>query len=149
PSQISRAMREMRQDGGEARATGRPAGEAIFLPARWSAAPSPLREAHEILRLDTAHLLLPVPAAKRDVFLLPADFDLRALLDHLSVGAEAHDHRGLAAASADGAHLAQLVGDRQKRARAGKQLALEIGAQSVAHDRHVKPVGDPGELPDL
>ena len=33
--------------------------------------------------------------------------------------------------------------------RAGKQLALEIGAQAEAHDRDVQPVGDAGELPDL
>ncbi len=43
----------------------------------------------------------------------------------------------------------RFVGNGQQRARAGEQLALEIGAQAVAHDRDVEPVGDAGELPDL
>ena len=50
---------------------------------------------------------------------------------------------------ADGADLAHIVGNGEQRHRAGKQLALEIGAQSVAHDRNVDPVGDARQLPDL
>jgi hypothetical protein len=36
-----------------------------------------------------------------------------------------------------------------KRARAGEQVALEVGAQAVAHHRDAKPVGNARQLPDL
>ena len=107
-----------------------------------------LDEADEIVGRGAAHFFFPVAAAERDIDVL-ADRHLFALSRHLAVGAEPHHHRRLAAAAADGAHFAQIVGDGQQRARAGKQLALEIGAQAVAHDRDVQPVGDAGELPDL
>ncbi len=50
---------------------------------------------------------------------------------------------------ADGAHLAQVVGQRQQRRRAGEQPAAEIDPQPVAHHRLAKVVGDAGQLPDL
>src|SRR5437016_3650034 len=91
-------------------------------------------KADEVVGHRPAHFLFPMPAAERDIDVL-ADRHLLALLRHLAVGTEAHDHRRLTATTADGAHLAQIVGDGKQRARTGKQLALEIGAQAVAHDR--------------
>src|SRR6185312_14159078 len=110
--------------------------------------PSALREADEVVRRGAAHLLFPVAAAQRYVNIL-ADRHLLALPGHLAVGAKAHHHRRLVAAAADGAHLAQFVRQRQQSARAGKQIALEIGPEAVAHDRDVQPVGDAGKLPYL
>ena len=50
---------------------------------------------------------------------------------------------------ADGADLAQFVGDGEEFGGAGEKLAPEIGSQAIAHDRDVEPVGDAGQLPDL
>ena len=105
-------------------------------------------ETDEVLRGDAPHLLLPVAPTERDVDVL-ADGHLRALPGDLAVGAKAHHHRRLSAAAADRAHLPQFVGERQQRAAAGKQVALEIRPQAVAHDRNVEPVGDACELPNL
>src|SRR5690606_9888913 len=61
----------------------------------------------------------------------------------------ADNHGRLGAASTDGADLAQDIGYREELHGAGKELALEIGAQAIAHDRDLQPVGYPGEAPDL
>jgi len=50
---------------------------------------------------------------------------------------------------ADRAHLAHLVGQRQKRGGTGEQLASEIDAQAVGHHRHIQIVDGAGQLPDL
>ncbi len=50
---------------------------------------------------------------------------------------------------ADGADLAQIVGDGQQLRRAGKEFAAEVGPQAVAQHGDVEVVGDTGELPDL
>lgn len=50
---------------------------------------------------------------------------------------------------ADGADLAQLVGDGEEGSGAGEELALEIRAQAEGHHRDAQPVGDAGELPNL
>ena len=95
------------------------------------------------------HERLPVAAAIGDIFVIAADVDLGAFADDLALGIEAGDHRGLAAAMADGADLAQLVGDGEQLLRAGEKLALEVGAQAIGHDGDVETVDDMGELPDL
>src|SRR5262249_33437271 len=60
------------------------------------------------------HRVVPVPAAERDIFLVAADIDLRAFVQHLSLLVEPHHHRRLASAMADRAQLAHFVGDRQQ-----------------------------------
>ena len=50
---------------------------------------------------------------------------------------------------ADGANLAQVVGDGEELGGAGEEFAAEVRAQAVAQDREFEPVGDAGELPDL
>src|SRR5690606_14887072 len=69
-----------------------------------------------LLRLlgPTANRLFPVTAAQRDIFVVAADVDLIAFGERLAVGTEADDHGGLGAAMADGAHLAQRVGDGEQ-----------------------------------
>src|SRR6478735_2298798 len=96
-----------------------------------------------------AHQVVPMAPAIGDIFLVAANLDLGALARDLALTVQAHDHRRLAAAMADGAHLAQLVGNRQQRHRAREQLALEIRTQTIGHDRNADTVGDAGELPDL
>src|SRR5690606_1794664 len=105
-------------------------------------------EADQIFGSGTSHFILPVAAAQRDVNVL-ADCHLFALADYLPVRSEPDHHGRLAAAATDGAHLAQLIRYGKQGARTGKQVALEVGTQAVAHDRNVQPVGDACELPDL
>jgi hypothetical protein len=57
--------------------------------------------------------------------------DLRAPRDGAAVGAAAHDHPRLLAAVTDGAHFAQLVGEREERRAAWKELAKGVDAEAV------------------
>ena len=50
---------------------------------------------------------------------------------------------------ADGADLAQGVGDREERRRAREGFAAEVDAQAVGHHRDPEVVGHARELPDL
>ena len=86
---------------------------------------------------------------KGDVGLVPADHHLIAILQRASVGAFAHDHRGLLAAMADRADLAHLVGPGQQGGGTGEEVALEVHPQAVSHDRHAQVIDRAGQLPDL
>src|SRR5690606_23432645 len=95
-----------------------------------------------------AHRFFPMPAAEGDIDGL-LDGNLLALGEDPAGTVLTNHHRRLGAALADGANFAQRVGDGKQFARAGKELALEVGAQAEAHHRHVEPISDAGELPDL
>lgn len=84
-----------------------------------------------------------------DVFFVAADVDLRAFLDHISFIVETGDHRRLAAAMADGADFAKLVGNGEQFPGGREKLALKIRAQAVGHHRNVQPVCNTGKLPDM
>ena len=94
------------------------------------------------------HLLFPVAPAQRDIVVL-ADRYLFALARDLAVGAEPHRHRYLAAAAADDAHLAQVLGNGKNSEQARKQIALEGCAQALAHDGNVESVGAARQLLSL
>src|SRR5690606_9387886 len=80
------------------------------------------QEADEILGWLAPHLLFPVTAAERDIGVL-SDRHLLSLPCDLSVRPKTHDHDGLAAAPADGPHLAQFVRNGQQCARTGEKHA--------------------------
>src|SRR5690606_24843243 len=95
-----------------------------------------------------AHSFLPMLAAKGEIdgFF---DGDLVAIGQHTAGQVLAHDHCGLGSACADGANFAQGVGYGQQFQRAGKELALEVRSQAIAHDGNIEPIGHTGQLPGL
>jgi hypothetical protein len=90
-----------------------------------------------------------VAAAERDVAVVAADLDRRALLHRAPVLVDAQVHRRLAPAIADRLQLDQGVGEREQMGAPLEQIGLEIGAQAVGEDRDVELVADRGELDDL
>ena len=90
-----------------------------------------------------------MPAAHRDVGLVPADHHLRAILQRTSVGPAPDDHRRLAPAMTDRAHFPHLVRPGHQRRRTGKEIALKVDAQAIAHHRHPQIINGSGQLPNL
>src|ERR1044072_814994 len=88
-------------------------------------------------------------AAQRYVALIPADFDLRALALRGPVALDTYHHRGLASAVADRLDLDEVVRPPEELRAARKELATEIGAQSIAEHRDVELVDHRPELPHL
>src|SRR5262249_39201889 len=95
-----------------------------------------------------ADLLFPVPAAEGDIDGF-GDGHLAALGADPALLVLPDDHGGLGTAIADGADLAQAVGDGEQGLRSRKELALEIDAEAEGHHRDAEAVGDTGKLPDL
>jgi len=52
-------------------------------------------------------------AAQGYVFLIPANFDLRAIGDDLAIGVLPDHHRGFTAAMADRANFTKIIGNRK------------------------------------
>lgn len=75
--------------------------------------------------------------------------DLLALGDGAAVGLAAQVHGCLATAMADGANLAQMIGQGQKLCRSGEERAAKIRAQAVAQDRQPELVDYAGQVTDL
>ena len=83
------------------------------------------------------------------VFIIAADFNLRALYNYLSLFVDSGIYDSLFSAFADRFYLADAVSDFEKSARAFKQLCLKIGAQTKAQNGDVAKLGYILHLIDL
>src|SRR5688572_21182726 len=92
---------------------------------------------------------LEVSAARGDVTVVAADFNLVAFLCCTAIPIDAQVHCGFASTVTDRFQLRQIVRDAQQRGAARKEFALKICAQSVAKDGDVQSIGHFGELPYL
>ena len=81
-------------------------------------------------------------AADGDVAFVAADFDLGAFAQDGAFGIGAQNHRGFAAAVADGFYLDEIIGPREQVLAALEEVALKIGAQSVGKYGDAKAVSD-------
>jgi len=90
-----------------------------------------------------------MPSTQADIFLIAADFDLRAFGDRITAGIKAQGHRRLAAAPAEGSNLAHIICNSEEGRAAGEEITFEIGAQAVTHDGNFGVIRDAGEGPDL
>ena len=95
---------------------------------------------HSEFEMFTAHGL---------VGLVAPDLYLGSVLDDATKSIEAEDHRGLTATVANGLDFGQIVGPGKQVSTALKELALEVGAKTVAKDRNAVVVGDIAKLLDL
>src|SRR5579884_2152756 len=79
-------------------------------------------------------------AAKRDVAVVAADLGLLAAGDCMAFRVDAQVHRRLAPALAHRLQFDKRVRQRQKRRRAGEELALEVRPETVAQHWNAQPV---------
>src|SRR5690349_8557941 len=85
-------------------------------------------------------------AAERDVAVVAAYLGLSARSDGVAALVDAKVHRRLASAFADGLELDHRVRKREEGGGAGEELALKVGAETVAEDRDAEAVGDLAQL---
>src|SRR5690348_16664006 len=96
----------------------------------WSMSSSREAEA-QLARFTFAQPLEEMLSAQRDVAVVAADFGLSAGRDGVALGIDAEVHRRLAPAFAHRLQLDQRIRERQERRRTGKELALEVGSETV------------------
>src|SRR5258706_8810777 len=83
----------------------------------------------------------------RLVRLVPAHLHLLSVEDALALGVVPDHHGRLLAATANGLHLLDRIGDGQELERPGKAHAAEIRAQPIADDRYAVLVGEAVKVP--
>ena len=91
----------------------------------------------------------PALVAHRDIAVVAAEHDLRALGDHAATLVDARVDRRLGAALADGLDLRDAVRDLEEARGAGEHMGEEIGAQTEAEHGDPTLVHDRAQLVDL
>lgn len=87
-------------------------------------------------------------AAQGNVFIIGPEHDLGAFPDD-AVTVIAGIACRLPAAPAHGLDFLDLIGDGDQSFTAGKEIELEIGAQTEAQHRHLQIINDIGKMIDL
>jgi len=84
-----------------------------------------------------------------NIFLIAADIYLRAFCYGIAAGVKPERHGGFFSAPAQRSNFAHIIGDGEEGGATREELAFEICAQAVTHDRNAVVIWDTGELPDL